>query len=409
MAEAGAVVARTLELIGELIRPGVTTAELDALAEEFIRSRGGVPDVPRLPRRTRAVPGLDLHLAERDGRPRDPGPATGSTRATSCPCDVGVTLGRLRRRLRVHVPGRRDLGRGAAAARRLPGRARAPGSSRPAPATTSATSRPRSRTSTEEAGFSVVRSARRPRRRALDARGAADPELRRARARPAARDGHDARDRADDHRRRPGGRDGATTAGRSRPPTARSPRTSSTRSRSPTEGPRILTMVGAAFATVTAARGFAVRVSCPEAALAAAVSVRRSMPVKEEKIEVEGEVVEALPSTMFRVQIDGGHDGAREDLREDAQALHPHPPGRQGQGGALALRPDSRPNHVPTPLMKVTPVRQAHVRALPRDQAARHDHGDLHEPPAQAEAGVAAAWHASPASTSPTRSGSRSG
>jgi translation initiation factor IF-1 len=32
------------------------------------------------------------------------------------------------------------------------------------------------------------------------------------------------------------------------------------------------------------------------------------MPVKEEKIEVEGEVVEALPSTMFRVQVDGGHD-----------------------------------------------------------------------------------------------------
>ena len=28
------------------------------------------------------------------------------------------------------------------------------------------------------------------------------------------------------------------------------------------------------------------------------------MPVKEEKIEVEGEIVEALPSTMFRVQID---------------------------------------------------------------------------------------------------------
>jgi translation initiation factor IF-1 len=33
----------------------------------------------------------------------------------------------------------------------------------------------------------------------------------------------------------------------------------------------------------------------------------RLMPVKEEKIEVEGEVVEALPSTMFRVQLDGGH------------------------------------------------------------------------------------------------------
>jgi translation initiation factor IF-1 len=32
------------------------------------------------------------------------------------------------------------------------------------------------------------------------------------------------------------------------------------------------------------------------------------LPVKEEKIEVEGEVVEALPSTMFRVQIEGGHE-----------------------------------------------------------------------------------------------------
>ncbi|MCZ7588639.1 MAG: translation initiation factor IF-1 [Gaiella sp.] len=30
------------------------------------------------------------------------------------------------------------------------------------------------------------------------------------------------------------------------------------------------------------------------------------MAVKEEKIEVEGEVVEALPSTMFRVELEGG-------------------------------------------------------------------------------------------------------
>ena len=43
MAEAGSVVARTLELIGEHIRPGATTAELDAIAEEIIRSQGGVP------------------------------------------------------------------------------------------------------------------------------------------------------------------------------------------------------------------------------------------------------------------------------------------------------------------------------------------------------------------------------
>ena len=31
------------------------------------------------------------------------------------------------------------------------------------------------------------------------------------------------------------------------------------------------------------------------------------MAVKEEKIEVEGEVVEALPSTMFRVELENGH------------------------------------------------------------------------------------------------------
>ena len=34
---------------------------------------------------------------------------------------------------------------------------------------------------------------------------------------------------------------------------------------------------------------------------------RERVAVKEEKIEVEGEVVEALPSTMFRVQLDEGH------------------------------------------------------------------------------------------------------
>ena len=43
MARSGRVVAETHALIGEHIRPGVTTGELDTLAEEFIRSRGGVP------------------------------------------------------------------------------------------------------------------------------------------------------------------------------------------------------------------------------------------------------------------------------------------------------------------------------------------------------------------------------
>jgi methionyl aminopeptidase len=43
MARAGTVVAETLALLGEQAQPGVTTAELDATAEEFIRSRGGIP------------------------------------------------------------------------------------------------------------------------------------------------------------------------------------------------------------------------------------------------------------------------------------------------------------------------------------------------------------------------------
>jgi translation initiation factor IF-1 len=32
------------------------------------------------------------------------------------------------------------------------------------------------------------------------------------------------------------------------------------------------------------------------------------MPVKEETVEVEGEVVEALPNTMFKVTLDTGHE-----------------------------------------------------------------------------------------------------
>jgi methionyl aminopeptidase len=43
MARAGEVVADVLALLEERARPGITTEELDATADEFIRSRGGVP------------------------------------------------------------------------------------------------------------------------------------------------------------------------------------------------------------------------------------------------------------------------------------------------------------------------------------------------------------------------------
>jgi methionyl aminopeptidase len=43
MAQAGDVVADTLALIGEELRPGISMLELDRIAEEHIRERGGVP------------------------------------------------------------------------------------------------------------------------------------------------------------------------------------------------------------------------------------------------------------------------------------------------------------------------------------------------------------------------------
>jgi methionyl aminopeptidase len=43
MARAGEILVATLALLESKIRPGVSTAELDAIAERFIRSRGGKP------------------------------------------------------------------------------------------------------------------------------------------------------------------------------------------------------------------------------------------------------------------------------------------------------------------------------------------------------------------------------
>ena len=86
-------------------------------------------------------------------------------------------------------------------------------SSSAAPATASATSRTRSRQRVEAAGPERRALARRPRHRALDARGAADPQLRRARARPAARGGDGPRRRADGQRRPPHGPHGRRRLG----------------------------------------------------------------------------------------------------------------------------------------------------------------------------------------------------
>jgi methionyl aminopeptidase len=49
MREAGLLVARTLEMLQTQIAPGVTTLELDRLAEDFIRSHGGIPNFQLVP------------------------------------------------------------------------------------------------------------------------------------------------------------------------------------------------------------------------------------------------------------------------------------------------------------------------------------------------------------------------
>jgi methionyl aminopeptidase len=49
MREAGLLVGRTLELLAGEVRPGLTTLDLDRLAEEFIRSHGGVPNFQLVP------------------------------------------------------------------------------------------------------------------------------------------------------------------------------------------------------------------------------------------------------------------------------------------------------------------------------------------------------------------------
>jgi methionyl aminopeptidase len=49
MRRAGALVGETLELVRESVRPGITTAELDQMAERHIRAAGGVPSFIGVP------------------------------------------------------------------------------------------------------------------------------------------------------------------------------------------------------------------------------------------------------------------------------------------------------------------------------------------------------------------------
>ena len=152
MAAAGRVVVDTIALLGEHIQAGRDHGRARPPRSRLHRVAGRHLGVLGLP----GLPGLDLHVPERHGRPRD----SRLARARRGRHPLGRRRSdprRLRGRLRLHVSRRRDLSRGTAPTRRLPGCA--PGGIEQC--------RPGNRlsdisyavqTATEEAGYSVVRS-----------------------------------------------------------------------------------------------------------------------------------------------------------------------------------------------------------------------------------------------------------
>ena len=75
MREGGRITAACLKMLRQNTKAGVSTKELDEMAEEFIHNRGGEARVQGLP----GLPRLDLRLAQRDDRARHSGslPAQG--------------------------------------------------------------------------------------------------------------------------------------------------------------------------------------------------------------------------------------------------------------------------------------------------------------------------------------------
>ncbi len=68
MREAGRIVAEVYEVLRPHVVPGVTTLDLDRMAEEYIRKRGAIPVykgyVPAGGARHSAVSGHDLRFGE---------------------------------------------------------------------------------------------------------------------------------------------------------------------------------------------------------------------------------------------------------------------------------------------------------------------------------------------------------
>ena len=70
------------------------------------------------------------------------------------------------------------------------------------------------------------------------------------------------------------------------------------------------------------------------------------MAKKEEKIEVEGTVMEALPNTQFTVELDNGHRVLSYLSGQDAQILYSHLVGRSRKNRNEPLRYESWAHHL---------------------------------------------------------------
>ena len=68
---------------------------------------------------------------------------------------------------------------------------------------------------------------------------------------------------------------------------------------------------------------------------------------KEETIQMQGEIVETLPNATFRVKLENGHIVLGHISGKMRMHYIRILPGRQGDGGADALRSDARAHRVP--------------------------------------------------------------
>ncbi len=201
MARAGRIVAGTLARMRDLLRPGMSTEDLDAAAERFIRSHdGAVPSFKGL----YGFPEDPVHLHRRRDRARDSLDQAGAGGRQHRERGRGRAARGPARRLGHDAAGRKGRSPEAERLLRVTQECLAAGIAQAQARQSRRRHRARGAAGGRGGGLRCGAGVGGPRHRDPVPRGAPGPELRRAptRAPPAGR--NDAGDRADDHRREPG-------------------------------------------------------------------------------------------------------------------------------------------------------------------------------------------------------------